>query len=536
MATTNFSSGTVIASVWLNDVDSVVYEKVDWTSPEAHGAIGDGTTDDTTAVQAAITTGLTVRGNSGSTYLVGALTQSTARQVLIFTGSTLKLKNATDAPILTLDGDYSKVIGGSWNGNKANQSGTGANQYNHAAISVTGDYCTVEGTEVYDSFGIGLKGVACNYTNFLNNRIKDAEIHGIYVESTLADAYGNVIANNHITSTSLAASSGIYLTGSNSPFTYKQYLWSILGNICRGGTSTPTGIGITTRGVDGLIANNQTTGYTMGISADIATRTPITGNRCTDMAGASGYGIELNGAKCVVTGNYIKGGIYGVVASGNSTSQDYSVISGNIFDDPSTGGVYVVASGSYTANHLNINDNTVIFTGAGTNRAAIRLAGDCKYTHITGNKLIGPGKAVSGCRAIYLDTVVSDISINNNRISGFERPVACYHASATAYVRLSFSNNDCTQDMNSDDTFLNAEGSATIGANCVQKNNTVGSGYARHWEDRLANILELTGAGTPEGAITAGVGSRYWRTDGAATTTLYIKGSGTGNTGWTALT
>jgi hypothetical protein len=149
---------------------------------------------------------------------------------------------------------------------------------------------------------------------------------------------------------------------------------------------------------------------------------------------------------------------------------------------------------------------------------------------------VGPGKAISGCRAVYLDTVVSDVSIQNNRISGFERPVALYHASATAYVRISFCFNDCTQDMNSDDTFLNAEGSATIGANCVQKANTVGSGYGRHWEDRLANILELTGAGTPEGAITAGVGSRYWRTDGGATTTLYIKGSGTGNTGWTALT
>lgn len=42
------------------------------------------------------------------------------------------------------------------------------------------------------------------------------------------------------------------------------------------------------------------------------------------------------------------------------------------------------------------------------------------------------------------------------------------------------------------------------------------------------------GAGTPEGSITATIGSLYTRTDGGANTTLYVKESGTGNTGWVA--
>lgn len=41
-------------------------------------------------------------------------------------------------------------------------------------------------------------------------------------------------------------------------------------------------------------------------------------------------------------------------------------------------------------------------------------------------------------------------------------------------------------------------------------------------------------AGSPEGAVTASVGSLYTRTDGGANTTLYVKESGTGNTGWVA--
>jgi len=54
--------------------------------------------------------------------------------------------------------------------------------------------------------------------------------------------------------------------------------------------------------------------------------------------------------------------------------------------------------------------------------------------------------------------------------------------------------------------------------------------------------LELTnngptinvGTGTPESAVTAPVGSLFLRTDGGASTTLYVKESGSGNTGWVA--
>ena len=42
------------------------------------------------------------------------------------------------------------------------------------------------------------------------------------------------------------------------------------------------------------------------------------------------------------------------------------------------------------------------------------------------------------------------------------------------------------------------------------------------------------GDGSPESTVTAIVGCLYLRTDGGASTTLYVKTSGTGNTGWTA--
>lgn len=44
----------------------------------------------------------------------------------------------------------------------------------------------------------------------------------------------------------------------------------------------------------------------------------------------------------------------------------------------------------------------------------------------------------------------------------------------------------------------------------------------------------FTGSGSPEGALTAEPGSIYTNTAGGVSTTLYVKTSGSGNTGWTA--
>jgi hypothetical protein len=47
------------------------------------------------------------------------------------------------------------------------------------------------------------------------------------------------------------------------------------------------------------------------------------------------------------------------------------------------------------------------------------------------------------------------------------------------------------------------------------------------------SITITTGTGTPEGAVTAPIGSIFLRDDGGASTTLYVKTSGVGSSGWT---
>lgn len=50
--------------------------------------------------------------------------------------------------------------------------------------------------------------------------------------------------------------------------------------------------------------------------------------------------------------------------------------------------------------------------------------------------------------------------------------------------------------------------------------------------DWASKILDVSGNGSPEGNVTAGVGSTYRRLNGTGVAALYFKLSGTGNTGW----
>jgi hypothetical protein len=51
---------------------------------------------------------------------------------------------------------------------------------------------------------------------------------------------------------------------------------------------------------------------------------------------------------------------------------------------------------------------------------------------------------------------------------------------------------------------------------------------------KLNGVNLLAGAGSPEGVVSAPVGSFYLRSDGAPGSTFYVKESGSGNTGWAA--
>jgi hypothetical protein len=87
-------------------------------------------------------------------------------------------------------------------------------------------------------------------------------------------------------------------------------------------------------------------------------------------------------------------------------------------------------------------------------------------------------------------------------------------------------------DSGANDEYL--EISAASGTNLIRPQAT-GTGTASVVRyHTTTSVFWTSGSGTPEGVVTAPVGSLFTRTDGGAATTLYVKESGTGSTGWVA--
>lgn len=80
------------------------------------------------------------------------------------------------------------------------------------------------------------------------------------------------------------------------------------------------------------------------------------------------------------------------------------------------------------------------------------------------------------------------------------------------------------------DWWPSSDNTRTLGLNALRWSNT----YSTNFRPGAGTATWTSGAGSPEGVLTALVGSLYTRTDGGAGTTLYVKETGTGNTGWVA--
>jgi hypothetical protein len=173
---------------------------------------------------------------------------------------------------------------------------------------------------------------------------------------------------------------------------------------------------------------------------------------------------------------------------------------------------------------------------------------------IANNTIIGGGAVAAGYWGIYLRSTLSSFPVSSARVFGntvknFGSGAVAFAGSGAATITAANVSHNCftsdvasVQDIgvsfNVDGT--NAVQQATwIGNDCTGNTTTEISDYPSSGVVLVGGNHGAPGAiysctGTPEGVITAGIGSLALRRDGGASTTLYVKTSGTGNTGWTA--
>jgi hypothetical protein len=174
----------------------------------------------------------------------------------------------------------------------------------------------------------------------------------------------------------------------------------------------------------------------------------------------------------------------------------YTVVSGNhilsptitsaTFSGPSAGNLALVEGSVIEGNHVRntASPMTINFSSADTLR-------------IAQNYVMGAGTS---------DTSINSLTFASNDIPSIAYPTQSFRAGNVAFN-------------------LSATTGEPIGWLCTA------SGTSGTW---IPIGTFITGSGSPEGNITAPIASLYTNTSGGASTTLYVKTSGTGNTGWTA--
>ena len=85
--------------------------------------------------------------------------------------------------------------------------------------------------------------------------------------------------------------------------------------------------------------------------------------------------------------------------------------------------------------------------------------------------------------------------------------------------------------LNNVSSFRSSTDNATVlGSSAFRFSQT----YSREFRPGGGSVIWTSGTGSPEGVVSAPVGSLFTRTDGDVGTTLYVKQSGTGSAGWSA--
>lgn len=333
-------------------VSTTVQAKLRQTvSVKDFGAVGDGVTDDTAAIQAAINAcankALYLIG--GNTYLHTGLNLNAPISIIGDGRTTLKTKGAR---CFELSG---ATINGLIIDNLILENAGAAGGGNNDAAGIYGASCVITNSRItnnnLDGFGVGIS-ISGGASNILYND----SYGGSY--TTQGKDGRNIVAFNRIYDT--LAPTRIGTGGGSSIFTQDSGYWEIIGNRCenmQGGILSPT---------YGVVANNVLINIfdDNGIYASGSINVSITGNYIEKTLGD---GIALNNTQfCAISGNVISA----PSNSGIRLQQGNDMqITGNIIRGGVNTGAYMrcfIDAGSPNAPYnVNITGNT--FTGGTSN-------------------------------------------------------------------------------------------------------------------------------------------------------------------------
>lgn len=288
--------------------------------------------------------------------------------------------------------------------------------------------------------------------------------------------------------------------------------------------------------------------------------TTIVGNICSGAAPAGSIEIGINflsdtafvAKKANISGNIINNvGTQGIFIGGASNV----TVTGNVITDYARDNVNASGILAQNSNNLRIHNNTChLTTVPATGSATGIFLSNCYDLSVKGNDIKNAKEhgvrigSPSGKRI-----TVSDNDIYNTGSWG----IYIYGTGTVDIIKVA--DNLCNTTGNTG-VLVKIDGLTTTKM-MITDTTWVGTGDACYiWNSNSTGVITelhqgnnsgtfvldaitpsilkvdgiFTGTGSPEGVVTAPIGALYIRKDGSTSTTLYVKTSGTGNTGWTA--
>jgi len=421
-----------------------------------YGALGDGTTDDSTAMQAALTAGAGKR-----VYLPAAT-------YIITTGLTIE-----DGTTVHGDG-YSSILKASgataFNGLNNTDTTNGDDDITIEDLTVDMDATTRSVT--HDASCIRIESDTSNRCDRLQIRrvravnspfsgihvknIKHSRIEDCLIDTPLRDGIV-VYRNSEYVSLvgNIVVEAGDDCIGINSEVgatssTVCKHI-SVVGGVYEQASGSTQGGGITITGGENITVTGAVVNFSQGagikvddstVSATVPLRVTVTGNTLYDngssASGAGGihltnadsavvtgnvienqyqHGIQLSNSKAHVSGNRIDAGTNtsgsGIYVGG--ASADGSVIEGNSIFNVQVHGINIAANGAHVANNL-------IWKCAAQNTAgtqAIKVDGAVDDVTVIGNRMIRDAAATNNANGISLSSTTTACYLHGNYTVGW---------------------------------------------------------------------------------------------------------------------
>ena len=335
------------------------------------GAVGDGTTDDTTAIQAAIATGRRIYWPDG-TYLCDRLT-ITVDQYWDLGGAVLKrLTSAGTGNWLSVTATSFTIIGGTLDGNTANANGCHNIIFNSGCLETRLSNLESKNAVTSGGYGSGVvynTGTGGTQQHYISEcSLHDNDEHGLSVQDcTKLAARGNKAFSN--------GKSGISCNNFDTTFTQKILNCSLTDNQCY------------SNGANGILSGNfiqdndiSTSSRLYGHGNQEVVNMTIVGNSCWDN---DGYGIAASGDSVNVSSNTVRSNGNTAVFGGMLFNARFSLCSNNI----------VVSNYSFGID-----------------------AGGCVTSEISGN-FIGYNAVATGAAGVTIESC-TDVLVSNNLFVG----------------------------------------------------------------------------------------------------------------------